>query len=186
VVSVELDQVYRFTLDQYHELIELGAFDHLPRVELIEGLLVEMGRESREHDEAITWLTEWLATGFDWERHHLKVRGPLTFEHSEPEPDLAIVPRDAPRPYHSATAELVIEVSAASLRHASVIKQRLYARAGIPEYWGIDLDGHRVVRHREPADNAYRHVDELRAGDELTTLGLPPLDIAELFAAAFG
>lgn len=113
------------------------------------------------------------ATGtVDRGRHQLRVGSPLTLEDSEPEPDLAVIPHDAPRPYHPATAALVIEVSASSLQRDLARKPSLYAAAGIDEYWVIDLDGRRVVTHRDTRSYGYAEVVEVHAGGELAPAGL--------------
>jgi Uma2 family endonuclease len=184
VVSISIDQLHRYSIDQYHQLIESGGLAEDTHVELIDGLLVDMSPKTREHEETIAWLAERLYRGLDVARFAAKVHGALTLERSEPEPDLFVARRDGPRPYHYGTAELVIEVSVSSLRHDLLIKSGVYARAGVSEYWVVDVEGERVVRHLDPAGETYRRVDELRAGDTLATLGLT-LDVRELFAAAF-
>ncbi len=175
------------SLDEYHRRIEAGEYDEAPNAELIHGVLVEMGLTTREHELAIRWLNGWLHRNVDHARFAIGVHGSLTLEpsNSEPEPDLLVAARDTPRPYHEATAELVIEVSVSSLRHDLVVKRRLYARAGVKEYWVIDVDGRCVVRHRVPRDDEYRDVDEVRDTLVASALELPPLDLRELFAAAF-
>ena len=95
----------------------------------------------------------------------------LTLERSEPEPDLIVIPHDAPRPYHPATAALVIEVSGSSLRRDVVRKPALYA-AGVDEYWVIDLDGQRAIVYRDPRPDGYAEVLEIEPGQELTAVSL--------------
>jgi hypothetical protein len=56
-------------------------------------------------------------------------------EDSEPEPDLAVIALNAPRPYHPATATLIVEVAVSSLRRDLGTKAELYARASVPQYW---------------------------------------------------
>lgn len=184
MVSISIDQPRRYSLDEYHRLIEAGAFDDSARAELIDGWLVDMSPRGRKHDGAVMWLNERIVPAIDLGRFQVGVAGAITLERSEPEPDLFIARRDGPRPYHHGTAELVIEVSVSSLRHDLLIKARVYAGAGIPEYWVVDVEGERVVRHRDPAGETYRRVDELRSGDTLAALGLK-LDVRELFEAAF-
>jgi Uma2 family endonuclease len=90
----------------------------------------------------------------------------MTLETSEPEPDLIVFQRDAPRAYHPSTAALVIEVSVSSLRRDLGQKPLLYSRAGVAEYWVVDLDGRRIVVHGVPPGNgrlAATAVELLRA-----------------------
>jgi Uma2 family endonuclease len=186
-MEIGIDQVHRLTLDEYHQLIESGGFDEDARIELIEGLLVDMSPKTREHENAIAWLARWLFSYTDGDRYDVRVAAALTLQRSEPEPDLIVVPRDAPRPYHPGTAVLVIEVSVSSLRHDLLVKTGVYARAGVAEYWVVDVDGRRVICHRDPlADGFYRDVTEIGADGRLVaaSVELPALHVDALFAAA--
>ncbi len=78
--------------------------------------------------------------GVDHDLFEVRVGSPLTLEGSEPEPDLAVIALEAPRPYHPSTATLIIEVASSSLRRDLDTKTELYARAGVPEYWVLALD----------------------------------------------
>jgi Uma2 family endonuclease len=98
--QVELDELYRLSTDDYHRLIESGAFDEFPPCELIDGLLVRKDMKTREHEDAVAWLLEWLMFGVDRSRFQVRVGAALTLDGSEPEPDLMVIHRDAPRPYH--------------------------------------------------------------------------------------
>jgi Uma2 family endonuclease len=151
VVSISVYQPRRYSLDEYHRLIEAGAFDDSLRAELIDGWLVDMSPRGREHDRAVMWLNMHIVPAIDLGRYEVGVAGAITLDRSEPEPDLFVARRDGPRPFHHGTAELVIEVSVSSLRHDLLIKARVYAGAGIPEYWVVDIEGERVVRHLDPA-----------------------------------
>ena len=186
-MDVELEQVHRLTLDEYHQLIESGGFDEDTRVELIDGLLVDMSPKTREHENAIAWLALWLFTHCDHVRLEVRVAAVLTLEQSEPEPDLIVVPRDVARPYHPGTASLVIEVSVSPQRRDLVVKPSLYARTGVTEYWVVDLDARRVVCHRDPhPDGVYHDVTEVLDDGQLSasSVDLPPLDVGELLAGA--
>jgi Uma2 family endonuclease len=186
--TITLDQVHRMGLAEYHQLIDAGGFDEGARIELIHGLLLDMSPKSYEHEATISWLTVWLARAIDTARYRLGVGWPLTLEPqlSEPEPDFIVFPVDTPRKRHPVTADLVIEVSVSSLARDLGVKPGLYARAGVGEYWVIDVQGRRIVRHREPETDGYRRIDELREGVKLvaSAVRLPPLDTRELFAAA--
>lgn len=184
--AIDISEVHRFSLDEYHQLIESGGFDDRTRVELIDGLIVEMSPKSPQHENVLAWLAERFWDAVDQARYQVRVAAALTLERSEPEPDLIVIDRDAPRPYHPATATLVIEVSVSSLRRDLIRKQELYARAQVPEYWVADVDGRRVVVHRQPREGAYEQVSEARAGDTLRSQALPAVELSvdELFAAA--
>lgn len=181
-----MSDLHRFSLDEYHQLIDSGGLDEDMRVELIDGLIVEMSPKSPEHENVLAWLLERFARNLEWDKYQLRAVGALTLERSEPEPDLMVIERDVPKPYHPSTATLVIEVSVSSLRRDLVRKHELYARAGVPEYWVVDVDHGRVVVHRGPREGAYEEVTEVRAGGSLTSEVLPGVELSvdELFRAA--
>jgi Uma2 family endonuclease len=185
--QVELDELYRMSTEEYHRLIEAGAFEDLPSCELIDGVLVRKDMKSPEHENAIAWLMQWLMFAVDQALLQVRVGCSLTLAGSEPEPDLMVIARDAPRPYHPATAALAIEVSWSSLRRDLKRKAALYADAGVDEYRVFDVKARRLVAHRAPQGAGYGDVRELRGGERITgaPAGLPELVVDELLAATF-
>jgi Uma2 family endonuclease len=186
-VEVEVEQLHRLSSDEYHRLVEAGVFDEDARIELIDGLLARMSPKTRAHEDAVAWLARWLMLAVDPQRHEVRVASPLTLaEGSEPEPDLAVIAHGVPRPYHPASAALVIEVSASSLQRDLRHKPGLYARARVDEYWVVDLDGRRVIAHRAPHHDGYAETVEVQADGRLaaTSVGLPVLIVGELLRAA--
>jgi Uma2 family endonuclease len=185
-VALPATEAHRFSLEEYHQLIESGGFDEDSRVELIEGVIADMSPKTREHENAIRWLTRWLISAVDPERFEVGVQTALTLGGSEPEPDLAVIPSDAPRPYHPATATLVIEVAVSSQDRDLRQKPAVYARAGIPEYWVVNLDAAVVTVHRHPTETVYETIADIPAdgGVETQALELPRLEVAELLQAA--
>jgi Uma2 family endonuclease len=184
-VETEILEMHRWTLDEYHQLIESGGFDEGMRVELIDGFLLDMSPRTGPHDNAIARLDEVLQHTVDLDRFVVRTGMALTISNSEPEPDVAVVERSTPRPYHPATAELVIEVSVSSLRRDLQKKPALYARAGIPLYWVIDLDGRRAVVHTDPGIDGYGNVQMVRDGGVLTAthIGVAGVALADVLAA---
>lgn len=182
----EAGQVHRFSLDEYHRLIEAGGFDEDLRAELIEGVLLDMSPKTRQHENAVSWLARWLFDATDAKRFDVRICGPITTETSEPEPDLMVIPHGAPRPYHPGTAALVIEVAVSSQVRDLRQKPIVYARAGVAEYWVVDLDKGYVVVHRDPARDRYESILTVPADGRLkaSTLELPELSVAELLKAA--
>lgn len=148
---------------EYDRMVELGMFDDEP-IELLRGMLVEMSPEGSAHAWIIQELVHRLARGLP---DHLRLRAgnPLAASGwSEPEPDLAVVAVGDYRREHPTQALLVIEVSRSSLRKDLGVKAELYAEAGVPEYWVIDLAAAVVHVHRQPTPNGYREVTVLGAG----------------------
>jgi Uma2 family endonuclease len=182
---VAVEALHRISPEEYHRLIEAGVFDEDARIELLDGLLLDMSPKPRAHENAVAWLTRFLVVNVDPERYEVRVGSPLTIGASEPEPDLAVIPDSAPRPHHPATAALVIEVMVSSVTRDLTDKPPIYARAGVPMYWAIDLDRQQAVTHGAPQTGRYTEVDVLGPEGELVApeLGLR-VSLPELLAAA--
>jgi Uma2 family endonuclease len=186
-VAVDLPTpLHRISLEEYHRFIEAGVFDDDARIELIDGLLVDMSPKSPAHENAIAWLLKLLVRSLDLDRFEVRVSAALTTGNSEHEPDIMVIEPDAPRPYHPGTAALIIEVAVSSQKRDLRHKPPIYAKAGVPDYWVVDLDAGRVVVHGSPCDGAYERTEVVGAGGELVAsrLELPPISVAELLAAA--
>ncbi len=185
---VELSDLHRITSEEYHRLIELGAFEEWPRVELIEGLLCDMSARGRWHELVVEHLIWRLAKSLDDERYRLRAVAALSLGRSEPEPDLAVVRRETAEPYHPGSAALVIEVAASSHRRDLLIKPRIYARAGVEEYWVVDVKNGLVIVHRDPSPNGYGSRVELDRGGVLdgSVVDIGELPVAEILAVCEG
>ncbi|MGA2926564.1 MAG: Uma2 family endonuclease [Solirubrobacteraceae bacterium] len=187
-VELDLAQLHRLSAEEYHRILEAGGFDEDARVELLEGLLVSMSPKTRAHENAVAWLARWLMQAVDLGVFEVRVASPLTLADSEPEPDLAVIALNAPRPYHPATATLIIEVAVSSLRRDLGIKTGLYARAGVPEYWVLALDQRRLIVRRDVRPDVGEYAESIE-WDEFARVGcaavaLPGLAIADVLAAA--
>jgi Uma2 family endonuclease len=182
-----LERQRRITVGEYHRMIEGGILGEDEHVQLIAGTLVAMTPQGSRHAVVIQRLTAALvrAVGDD-----LAVRPqlPLTlFEDSEPEPDLAVVraddaPLEGP---HPRSALLVVEVAGDSLSLDRRSKATLYARAGIPEYWIVNLAESSIEAHLEPdpVTGVYRSSMVVAPGATLVARSVPGLtiDVARLF-----
>lgn len=142
-------------LETYQRMAELEIFGD-ERVELLDGVLVAMSPKGAEHEQALSYLTRRAFDTVD-RRSEIRIQFALTLaEGRVPEPDLAIVPPEIPRPYHPANAALVCEVAATSLRTDRTTKLAIYARARIPEYWIVDVNGLTLEVHTDPEGDTYR------------------------------
>jgi Uma2 family endonuclease len=143
--------------DEYDRLVELGCFED-ERIELLEGALVEMSPQGTPHMFVIRKLTMLFAQAIG-KRAVVQVQGPFAAsDDSEPEPDLALIPDEDYARVHASRAFLVVEVADSSLRKDRLIKARLYARAGVPEYWIVNLDTRVFEVHRAPEGERYARV----------------------------
>jgi Uma2 family endonuclease len=180
-------QVRRWKRIEYEHLVEKGIFAPGERIELIDGLLVVAEPQSSLHFTAIRLVERALARAFG-EGWDVRAQGPIALDDaSEPEPDVAVV-RGELRDYVHAHPEdpvLVVEVSLTSLDFDRVHKSSLYARAGRPEYWIVNLVDRVVEVRRVPAPAAsapygwdYSAVEILRPGETASSLNAPGARVA--------
>lgn len=185
-MAVELREpavAWRIPLERYHDLVDSGFFADGERAELIEGVLVAMSPKGREHDNAVEWLNAQFMRALGG-RVRVRVQSAMTFPplESEPEPDLVIAALDAPAPRHPSEALLIVEVAASSLPYDREVKRSLYARAGVPEYWIVDLAGGAIERSIDPGPDGFGTTDRLTAPETLApqALGEPVVSVGEL------
>ncbi len=171
---------YRLSRAEYDRAVEAGVFDPDARLELIDGDLLSMTPQGSRHATGVDLVADALRHAFG-AGFHVRMQFPLaTSDYSEPEPDVAVVTGDVRdyRDAHPTTAVLVVEVSDDSLRRDRTVKQRIYARCGIPEYWILALPDARLEIHRDPAGDGYRTVTIHRTGDTVAPLARPEARIA--------
>src|SRR5947209_7586844 len=143
----------RWTRAEYDRLIEVGVFQPGEPIELLGGELIVSEPQSEPHFTAIGLIEDALRTalGAGWV---VRSQGPVALDdESEPEPDIAVVPgsRRDYRERHPARPVLVIEVAASSFYLDRTHKGSLYARAGLIDYWIVDLAHRRVGMCGVPA-----------------------------------
>lgn len=150
--------VKRFTVDEYHRLIELGFLTEGDRLELIRGELIEMASKGMPHVFCNGVLCRQLDRILG-DRAVIRGQDPITISHySEPEPDVVIAVGDEQdylghHPYPE-NILLVVEVSDSTLRYDQTVKLLLYAEAGIAHYWIVNLEAQQVERYSQPYQNA--------------------------------
>ncbi|MBD2603449.1 Uma2 family endonuclease [Scytonema hofmannii FACHB-248] len=157
----------KWTIDEYHRMIAAEILRDR-RVELLKGEIVEMSPEGEPHaycsDEAGEYLAKLLG-----ERAKIRQAKPITLPNdSEPEPDVAIVQRLGRdyREHHPYPENIfwLIEYANSSLEKDLEIKSKIYAEAGIPEYWVVNLKKLHLVVFREPLEGDYATKLTLTAG----------------------
>ena len=177
---------YRLTVAEYHRLGEIGIFDEDSRVELIEGDLIAMPPIGCQHaghlDHIARPFFRQVTEGI------VRVQSPIQLgDHSEPQPDLAVLryredfyTQSHPRPED---VLLLIEVSDSTLRYDRDTKVPLYARAGIPEVWLLDVAGQRLEIYRRPSPEGYREIHYPAPAESIAPVLLPELilSVASLF-----
>jgi Uma2 family endonuclease len=162
---------HRFTVEEYHRMGEAGIFSEDDRVELVEGEIVEMTPIGWRHAETVTGLTRTLLE-IGGSHYDVSVQNPLVLhERGEHLPDLALLRRDRPRDRLPAAEDVlvVVEVADSSLRYDREVKLPLYARAGIPEAWLIDLTADRAEVYSEPGERGYGKVYRTGRGGKVVS-----------------
>jgi Uma2 family endonuclease len=162
-MAVEVGAARRlFTREEYHRMAEVGILKPTDRVELIRGEIVQMSPPGRRHVAFVDNLTQLLVMKLAG-RAIVSVQNPIVLaDDTEPQPDLAIRRRRAvpykDREAHAEDVILLIEVADASLRYDRSTKLRLYAEAGVLEYWLVDCAAESIEIYRTPLAGGYRDV----------------------------
>lgn len=168
-----------FTVEDYHRMGEAGILHEDDRVELIEGEIVEMTPIGARHASCVRELNSLLSRQVE-ETLRVDVQNPIKLdERSEPQPDLAVI---RARDYRESLPMpedvlLLIEVSDTTLAYDKNVKLPLYARAGIPEVWIVDVGGETIERHTDPSREIYRHTEKACRGEKLESVALPSMVI---------
>ncbi len=176
----------RWTRDEFYRLADLGLFDG-QRAELWEGVVMVMSPQGPKHYSSVKRVARVLDVHFP-ASYDVRMQGPLDLGlHTEPEPDIAVV-QTSPDDYaaaHPQGAFLTVEVSDTTLASDQTRKASLYARAGIPDYWIVNLVDQQLEVYRNPVPDAaqpyghrYANVTILKRGDTVSPLVEPSLVIA--------
>jgi len=179
----------KFTVEDFHLMAEKGIFAPDERVELIAGVVQTMSPKNRAHSLALYHVVEFL-------RKELRGRASvyqevplrLATHDSEPEPDVLLCSNPDVDAYGTASTEpvMVIEISDSSLARDLGEKARLYARAGIPEYWVVNLVDRTIVSFRGPAEAGYTERSEAQSGSVVSPSAWPDvaLEVSSVFPEA--
>jgi Uma2 family endonuclease len=181
----------RLTRLEYEALVERGVLDEDDRIELLDGRLVFREPQSSRHAAACLRIRIALDRAFG-RGYHVRPQFPIALDDaSEPEPDVVVV-RGRIEDYlgaHPTSPVLVVEVSDSSLARDRHRKARLYARAGVPDYWIANLQAGVLEVYRDPRRTArgrwrYATVRMLKVGAIVSPLAAPRarLRVADLLA----
>ena len=169
------------TRAEYARMAELGFFAD-ERVELIHGTVVRMAPIGTGHCDVVDVCLELFVSRLVG-RATVRIQAPfLAHDESEPEPDLAIVPRRRYTDRHPHEAFLVIEVADSSLTYDRHTKAPLYAASGVPEYWIVDVVGRAIEVYRQGSGDRYAVHERVTAGS-VRPEAFPDVELrlAELF-----
>jgi Uma2 family endonuclease len=160
--------VHRFSVDEYHRMAETDILAPGCRFELLDGEIIDVSPANSRHAAVVSILTGIFGAHADG-HYIVRVQSPLQLDDfNEPEPDLAIVlaRSDFYCGQHPTASDvlIVIEVADSSLRYDRDVKREAYARAGIHEYWIVDVNGACVHVYRSPSGGHYTSETLHRAG----------------------
>jgi Uma2 family endonuclease len=179
--------LHKFTVEDYRRMGEAGVLSPDVRVELIEGEIVDTSPIGKRHAACVARLNRMLTLSLQqvalvWTQNPIDLN-----EHSEPQPDLALLkPRDDFYEHAHPQPEdilIIIEVSDTTLEYDRKIKVPLYARAGIPEVWIVNLADESVETFAEPSGGAYQTTAAFSRGEEIQSRSLAALrlSVSEIF-----
>ena len=176
----------RFSVKEYYLMAEAGILSPRDRVELIDGEIVQMAPIGSYHAACVDTLSNLFRETLG-RRVIVRVQNPVRLgERSEPEPDIALLrPRaDAYRDAHPRPDDvmLIVEVSHSTVEYDRDVKTPLYAEAGIPELWLVNLDEDYIDGLSDPVGSGYRTVRRYVHGDRIAPALLPDalLDVSEI------
>ena len=171
----------QWSVADYHEMVAAGILCDR-RVELLDGIITEMAPVDPIHDdigdEFASYLRALLGDG-------VKIREckSVTLPTSEPQPDIAIVENRRYRDHHPYPANiyLLIEIAKSKPARDLETKRKIYAQAGIREYWVLDLKQNEFRVFREPGGDGYNgdyRVDITCKQETIRPLAFPQAEIA--------
>jgi Uma2 family endonuclease len=186
-----LDPIWRFTVAQYHQMIDCGVLTEDAPVELLAGCLVQKMTKNPPHRISTRLVREALEAivPAGW---YVETQEPITLVDSEPEPDVAVIlgnTRDySDRHPNGSEVALVIEVADSTLDRDRSIKQTLYAEADIPHYWIVNLRDRTIEVYQSPIHSSgtahYRDHKSISLGDLPVQIGdriIGTLSVPSLF-----
>jgi len=182
--ALESVALRRFTVEEYHRMAETGILGPDERIELVRGVIREMSPKNWAHVIATRSVFLQLESALRG-RASVYFAAPLTADRidSEPEPDVLVCSNPDELAYRSPRTKplLVIEVADSSLEYDIGEKATLYAEAGVPEYWVVNLVGRSLVTFRKPLNGAYRESFSLDEKARVTPEAWPEMSF-DVFA----
>jgi Uma2 family endonuclease len=172
----------RISLEEYLAMGEVGILDEEDRVELLDGRLIDMPPIGPSHGHSVDALVELLARRLyaaDTPLARVRARSPIQLDdYSAPEPDVVLYDPGVPTDRHPRPGDvsLVVEVGDTTVEFDREVKAQLYATAGVPEYWLVDLPNEAIDVFRQPEDDGYAERTRHRSGAVLSVSALPGME----------
>jgi Uma2 family endonuclease len=181
--SIEIDvssltNIKYWSVGEYHQINDLGIIDPDERTELIAGQILMMAAKGTAHVLTLRLLASVLESLLGDGSVFVSTQDPIQLDNfSEPEPDLALVKGSildyVDRHPRAEDIYLVVEVADSTLKQDCELKDKLYARSGIADYWVIDLKYRRVHIFQQPTPTGYTSHLILTAPNLVSPLAFP-------------
>jgi Uma2 family endonuclease len=155
--------IHRLSVEDVRRMSEVGVLREDDRVELVDGVLVDVSPPGPSHSSIVAWLTRHLVAGAG--EREVRVQDVIFVEGGFFMPDLMVID-PLPRGRQPSTAELIVEVSVTTQRHDAA-KALRYAEAGVTEYWVVDEPARRVDVSRRPGPTGYAEKAQYRDGEQV-------------------
>ena len=171
----------KFTVEEYHKMLESEILTENDRVELIRGEILEMSPIGTKHAACVNRLVNLLVQLLG-KQVIVAAQNPVVLNsNSEPQPDVALLKRrdDFYETAHPQAEDifLLIEVSDSTVMYDREEKIPLYAQAQIMEVWLVDINSQVVEVYQQPTDTGYQLMQKFTGGQNLTILALPDVNI---------
>lgn len=182
-MALEIDAARRlFTVEEFHRMADAGILGEDERIELIDGEIVEMALIGTRHIGCVINATRMVITRLG-ERAVVSPQNPVVIRpRSEPQPDLVLLRPQAVSYSHERPASehvlLAVEVADTTVRFDRLVKGRLYARAGILEFWLCLVADGAIEVYRGPSADGYTDMSVRRAGESVSPLAFPDVSFA--------
>ena len=173
VVDIPTERIRRISRKEYDQMVAVGLFQGA-RIELLNGRLMTASPQYAAHASTVQRLSKWLVTELG-DRADVRVQLPFAAsDDSEPEPDISVVPVGDYDAEHPRSAYLIIEVADSFLNDDRFIKRPVYATAGVPEYWILNIVD-RCIEVFKPTSSEPARI--VTSTDEITVPGFDDVRI---------
>lgn len=183
----------RISVSEYHKMGEAGIFSEDERIELIDGVIIEMSPIGSEHAATVKKINRLFSSNLSSNKAMIGIQDPVILDDgTEPQPDVTLLkPRDDayasghPRPEDIL---LIVEVADTTVEEDRTVKLPRYAACGIPEMWLVNIPERKIEAYHTPVGEGgnagYKVRVEYREGDTLSPETFPnvKIDVAEVLS----